>query len=170
MNNEKLKYDFVINILLNVITQEELVSAWNKMCRHTHDISFHKACIFDMKDAENILLSDMVNGIDQNIFSLNDKYFAYDANSKLVSFSVLNDYTLFDVDALCKYLLFISWEKLQEHSDEALQLLLSQFEDTNNAAIILNNLIRYNIIDIYRSNWDKVFNSISGLIKIMNNE
>lgn len=96
------------NILLSNINTKELIDIWNQMCDSNYSVLRIKAHIKYMNTIESMVLSEFLENIDQDNFNFNDKYYAFNKNNKIVSFSELNDFELFDFNTLYNYILSVN--------------------------------------------------------------
>ena len=164
---EEKKLNILKDILLTNIDTDILVEQWNDMCKSEYSILRFNPIIYSMDELSDMILLELIEDKGTN-FNYKHKYYAYTTENKIISFNNPIDYDMFGPITLVHYLIDKSSNIWKNYEDDILNILISHFEDDikDKGILYIKNLINMAYIDIYKSNWDYVYDAIKKFIKI----
>ena len=161
------KIDFVYDRLHMDFNDDELMSIWNELdSTRKGDKQIHKYVELNYL-LRNDSPTDIVKLTHHDNFDNNHNFIYFANDGRLCTAFILDNIPFFNHEDIAKYLINSKSKTLEVYKNEMHDYFLQEafLSDRDEAKQILDNLIKFGMVDMINSDWNKIYGLIQKLSK-----
>lgn len=160
------KIDFVFDRLQMDFNDDELISIWNKL----NDTIKGEKQIYKYDELDYLLRNDTATNVikltHHDKFDSNHTFIYYGDDGRICTAFILDNIPFFSHEEIARKLVDSKSDRLNVYENEMRDCFLNEafLSDKDKAASILDNLIRFDMVNMINSDWNKIYGLIENLI------